>query len=788
MPKAPRAPSANNVWVTSTLETLYQKSKRGGKLPTPSYLSPEALLAEALLDELEPEDDIEDTDDTESAEPLEDIEFRRQQTLKKLQEQTRGFLPDVNKVLENLRNHPEGHFSDFEKQKMSAAFRRFKDANGPEIDKDNLPMVLTILGYRVDKEKSLEIADKITQQSALEKIEFESWMEEYKLSEQERYREIFSSFDVDDSGYLDVDETVQFVHSLGIIPLRAMVQEAMSLVDVDGNGSLDYEETVLLMHVLKHSEGFTMAEVNDLVNIFQGFDPNSEKSHTFRVHPSLVSDIMVTFFGPSVIHVARQLQEEVRGSDDAEAGVNFQEALMWTRRVRDVIFQAYQFQFNRFDVDGSNSIDLDELRHLLSVVGHTLTRKALHELLARAQKEGVCQMPADEDINMDFDTFINLMQCLSQTDGFTEDELQEIGDAFKKFDDDGSGDIDVVELSDLLRYMGYRPKMDDVRRLCAQVDTSGDGHLDSREFIAFMRFRRESELSVVLAVFNEFKNSEERIPQAKLETVLRRISGMAEGENETDDSESANAPDNIEVRDFLVLEDVDFDELVGICRKIRDARAVKLRRFAGYKDEEVAMYQEIFDTFDAQKAGFLTAVQFSQVLLHLGYETQTAEQQREMKEQIAQARRMAAEDGIAGAGEPGLNFWIMLKVLRLVARKKTLQDERNLEKVIQESNFSTKEITEFQDVFDSCWTNNLEYEDEDVSQAATKTIPVVAIMRLLRSMGLNLETRDRTELNEQFSEAAGGAPRADFLAFLRLMHWILTRNFCGINDYAASQS
>eukprot|EP00930_Biecheleria_cincta_P026997 TRINITY_DN18971_c0_g1_i1.p1 TRINITY_DN18971_c0_g1~~TRINITY_DN18971_c0_g1_i1.p1 ORF type:complete len:800 (-),score=172.45 TRINITY_DN18971_c0_g1_i1:66-2465(-) len=796
MPKEPRAADSTSAWVTATLEALHEKSKRGGKLPPPRYSSAEALLAETVLDELDQENLPHEQDGSIDSEIHEDppdgtakAPRKKQQTLKKLEEQTKSFLPDVNKILESLRNTPDGFFSDFEKAKINAAFLRFKDRQGKEIDKDNLPAVLAILGYRVDVDKCREIADSISLVSMLEQRDFHAFMENYKESEQKRYKQIFDTFDVDKNGYLDEEEVVQYVYSLGFIPLRPMVQEAMALVDLHGSGELNFEESVLLMHVLKHSEGFTVAEVNEFTEVFKGFDPNSEKKSSFRVAPSRVADLLVQFFGPSVIHVARKMQSEAldRSEDGVKQdGVSFQEALLWARRVRDVIFEGYREEFDRFDEDASNSVDFNELKKLLSVLGHTLTKKALDELLAKAQRTAV--LPAREEIVMDFDAFVNLMQCLSQTDGFTESELEEIDAAFKRFDADGSGDIDVVELADILRYMGYRPKMDDVRRLCAQVDTSGDGHLDRREFVAFMRLRRESELSVILSVFSEFANSEERIPQAKLEAVLRRISGVSDGEGgkEIEEAESADVPD-VDVRDFLVLDDLDFDGLVEICRRMRDARALKLRRFAGYKDEEVQEFRQIFDNFDTKQTGSLTAATFAQVLSHLGFDTQTVQQQKELKDQIVAARAMAAADGLEGSDDPGINFWIMLKLLRLISRTKALTDENNLNDVIRESNFTTKEITEFQDVFDSCWNSNLVYEEADMRQATIKTLPVVAIMRLLRSMGLNLETRDRNELNEVFWEKTRGAPRADFLAFLRIMHWMLTRNFCGINDYAERQ-
>ena len=50
---------------------------------------------------------------------------------------------------------------------------------------------------------------------------------------------------------------------------------------------------------------------------------------------------------------------------------------------------------------------------------------------------------------------------LQQSDGFSSAEIQEVKETFKKFDEDSSGDIDVCELSDMLRFQGHAASMDE---------------------------------------------------------------------------------------------------------------------------------------------------------------------------------------------------------------------------------------------------------------------------------------------------------------------------------------
>lgn len=54
-----------------------------------------------------------------------------------------------------------------------------------------------------------------------------------------------------------------------------------------------------------------------------------------------------------------------------------------------------------------------------------------------------------------------LRMMLQQSDGFSSAEIQEVKETFKKFDEDSSGDIDVCELSDMLRFQGHAASMDE---------------------------------------------------------------------------------------------------------------------------------------------------------------------------------------------------------------------------------------------------------------------------------------------------------------------------------------
>merc|ERR1712139_192330 len=68
----------------------------------------------------------------------------------------------------------------------------------------------------------------------------------------------------------------------------------------------------------------------------------------------------------------------------------------------------------------------------------------------------------------------------------TEEQKQEIREAFDLFDTDGSGSIDAKELKVAMRALGFEPKKDEIQKMISDVDDSGDGEIDFDEFMVMM--------------------------------------------------------------------------------------------------------------------------------------------------------------------------------------------------------------------------------------------------------------------------------------------------------------
>merc|ERR1712216_173341 len=68
----------------------------------------------------------------------------------------------------------------------------------------------------------------------------------------------------------------------------------------------------------------------------------------------------------------------------------------------------------------------------------------------------------------------------------SEQQLNEIREAFDLFDTDGSGAIDSKELRIAMRALGFEPKPAEINKMIKDLDDNSDGTIDLEEFTALM--------------------------------------------------------------------------------------------------------------------------------------------------------------------------------------------------------------------------------------------------------------------------------------------------------------
>ena len=79
-----------------------------------------------------------------------------------------------------------------------------------------------------------------------------------------------------------------------------------------------------------------------------------------------------------------------------------------------------------------------------------------------------------------------IKKTTKKTKWLTQEQIEEIDNAFLLFDKDKSGTIDIFELKDALKALGIFLKREQVKQMMTKVDKDGSGAIDQDEFTALM--------------------------------------------------------------------------------------------------------------------------------------------------------------------------------------------------------------------------------------------------------------------------------------------------------------
>merc|ERR1711865_821060 len=80
--------------------------------------------------------------------------------------------------------------------------------------------------------------------------------------------------------------------------------------------------------------------------------------------------------------------------------------------------------------------------------------------------------------------------------GLTEEQIEEIREAFNLFDADNSGAIDVRELKAAMRALGFEVKKEELKKMISDIDNDGNGSIEFQEFLEMRTSRRCSSCSM----------------------------------------------------------------------------------------------------------------------------------------------------------------------------------------------------------------------------------------------------------------------------------------------------
>ncbi|XP_030836871.1 caltractin [Strongylocentrotus purpuratus] len=115
----------------------------------------------------------------------------------------------------------------------------------------------------------------------------------------------------------------------------------------------------------------------------------------------------------------------------------------------------------------------------------------------------------------------------------TEEQKQEIQEAFDLFDTEGTGTIDAKELKVAMRALGFEPKKEEIKKMIQDIDKEGSGTIDFNDFLQLMtaKMSEKDSKEEILKAFKLFDDDETgRISFKNLKRVAKEL-----GENLTDE-------------------------------------------------------------------------------------------------------------------------------------------------------------------------------------------------------------------------------------------------------------
>ncbi|XP_073897790.1 centrin-4 isoform X1 [Castor canadensis] len=152
----------------------------------------------------------------------------------------------------------------------------------------------------------------------------------------------------------------------------------------------------------------------------------------------------------------------------------------WKKKATKIELNEIQKQeikgaFDLFDVDGSGTIDVKELKIAMRALGFEPKKEEIKQMIAEIDKEGTG--------TISFEDFYAIM-CIKMSE---KDEKEEILKAFKLFDDDDTGSISLNNIKRVAKELGENLTDDELQEMLDEADRDGDGEINEEEFLRMMK-------------------------------------------------------------------------------------------------------------------------------------------------------------------------------------------------------------------------------------------------------------------------------------------------------------
>ena len=143
-------------------------------------------------------------------------------------------------------------------------------------------------------------------------------------------------------------------------------------------------------------------------------------------------------------------------------------------------------QFLTLDQNGDGMITIAEMRKALNAAGQDYTLKDVQKMVKAADKNGDGRVVWEEFLDMMTEHYQKdtAKESVKNVDGkeATVEEYDQAMQAFKLFDKNGDGMIDLHELKEAMETLQLEQDPTKVEQLFKDLDKNGDGTIDYVEF------------------------------------------------------------------------------------------------------------------------------------------------------------------------------------------------------------------------------------------------------------------------------------------------------------------
>lgn len=207
-------------------------------------------------------------------------------------------------------------------------------------------------------------------------------------------------------------------------------------------------------------------------------------------------------------------------------------------------------------------------------------------------------------------------------------EIQKYREAFRLFDVNNTGDINLAELKEILDSMGYETNDDELNKRLDEVDVRKNGVINFDEFMKVVSreiiYEEEEELLTLFHIFDPDRKG--YVTKDQMRTVLKKL-----GLNFTEQQINLM----MEVADKAGDGRINYEEFVQLNRSGLYTNQPKERTpslSAFISAVEFDKYREAFRLFDIDNTKKISVGELKHVLENLGFKTSSGDLEKRIKE------------------------------------------------------------------------------------------------------------------------------------------------------------